>query len=54
MSTFPAESNSDEIVEIRLSLTNFSISFLITLVPISLDFKSDLISSITSLATSDS
>ena len=38
----------------KLSFTNFSISFLSTLVPISLFFKSDFISSITSLATSDS
>ena len=43
MSTLPAESNNEEIVEIRLSFTNFSISFLFTFVPINLDFKSDLI-----------
>ena len=53
-SIFPAVSNSIEILEIKLSLTNFSISFLSTFEPINFDFKSDLIESITSVATSDS
>ena len=51
---FFAASNKAEILEIKLSLTNFSISCLSTLEPISFSFKSDLISSITSPATSDS
>ena len=50
----PALSKCVEILEIRLSLTNFSISFLSTLEPISFSFKSFLIESITSVATSDS
>ena len=53
-STVPAASNSEDMLEIMLLLTNFSISFLSTLEPISLPFKSDFIESTTSLATSDS
>ena len=53
-SIFPASSNKEEMLEIKLSLTNFSISFFATLEPINRSFKSDLIESITSLATSDS
>ena len=53
-SIFPTASNIAEILEIKLSLTNFSISFLATLEPINFSFKSDFIESITSVATSDS
>ena len=54
ISISPTLSNRLEIIEIRLSLTNFSISFLSTLEPINFSFKSALIESITSPATSDS
>ena len=50
----PAPSNSEEIIEIRLSLTNFSISCLSTLEPMSFSLRSSFIASITSVATSDS
>ncbi len=50
----PAVSNNAEMLEIRLSLTNFSISFLSTLEPINFSLRSALIESITSVATSDS
>ena len=52
--TLPAVSNSEDILEIKLSLMNFSILFLSTLEPTSLLFKSDFIVSTISLATSDS
>ena len=54
MSTIPASSNIPEILSIRLFLTKSSISFLFTVLPTNFVFRSDFISSITSIATSDS
>ena len=54
ISILPALSNKLEILEIKLSLTNFSISFLSILEPINFSFKLELMESITSPATSDS
>ena len=53
-SIFPALSKREEMLAIRLFLTNCSISFLATLEPTNLFFKSVFMESITSLATSDS
>ncbi len=53
-STLPASSNSPDMVRMRLSRTNASIEFLSAFAPISLDFRSPFIESITSVATSDS
>ena len=50
----PASSNNLDIDEIKLSFTNFSISFLSTFEPINFSLRSDFIESITSVATSDS
>ena len=53
-SIVPAPSKRPDIISMRLVLTKFSISCLSTLVPMSFSFNSDLIESITSVATSDS
>ncbi len=53
-STVPASSKSADMLPIRLSLMNFSIWLLSTDVPVSVFFRSDLMESITSVATSDS
>ena len=49
-----ASSNILEIFWIKLFSTKSLISFLLTLVPISFSLRSDLMPSITSIATSDS
>ena len=54
ISTEPASSNMLEILSIRLFCIKPSISFLLTLLPTSFAPRSDFISSITSVATSDS